>query len=420
NPEPTVELHPRDAAARGIETGDLVEVRTPRGAVPFRARVTEDIVAGAVECNMGGGCGTGPKAWREWNANELTDVTNFDEISGFPIYKALLCEVAKIEDATEVSRRSAAFKARATEPAGRAAKGPPKVERPIYLDNSATTRVADAVREAMRPYLTEAAGNPSSIHGLGRDARDAVAEARRQVARLIGARPKRLTFTGGGSEADNLAIKGIVFRHLEDKGHVITSAIEHPAVLNACGFLEKLGFRVTYLPVGSDGLVRPADLEAALTKDTRLVSIMLANNEVGTVQPVPELVRLTHARGVPFHTDAVQAVGSIPVDVEALGVDLLSLSGHKFHGPKGVGALYVRKGLELEPLIHGGKQEAGLRAGTENVAAIVGLGKAAQLARQGLETAAGIRRLRDRLEDGIRRLVPDAVLNGDRAKRLPN
>ncbi|MCU7934527.1 MAG: aminotransferase class V-fold PLP-dependent enzyme [Candidatus Thiodiazotropha sp. (ex Dulcina madagascariensis)] len=418
NPEPTIEFNAADAAARGIATGDLVEVRTARGAVPFRARVTEDIVQGAVECNMGGGTPVGPEAWRLWNANELTDIANVDEVSGFPVYKALLCQVEKLEAGTEATRqvlsRSQAGVAMTFSTAARASR------RRIYLDNSATTRVAERVREAMLPYLGEASGNPSSIHTAGRDAREAVTRARRQVARLIGATARRIHFTGGGSEADNLALKGIAFRHLEEKGRIITSAVEHPAILKAADFLARIGFDIVYLPVDSDGLVSPVDLASALTPDTRLVSIMMANNEVGAVQPIRELAAIARGAGVLFHTDAVQAVGRIPVDVEELGVDLLSLSGHKFHAPKGVGALYVAKRVELEPLIHGGRQEAGLRAGTENVAAIVGLGEAAEIAAGDLSRMERIRSLRNRLEAGIRGLLPGARLNGPMGARLPN
>jgi cysteine desulfurase NifS len=421
NPEPTVELNVRDAEARGIASGDLVEVRTPRGAVPFRARVTRDIVPGAVECNMGGGGPVGPKAWQEWNVNELTDLGNYDEISGFPVYKALLCDVVKVEEGTARTRCAA-------QAGPAAACGPVVVQtttaaapaRRIYLDNNATTRVADAVREVMLPYLDVAHGNPSSIHGVGRDAREAVDAARAQVAALLHARPRRIVFTGGGSEADNLAIKGVAFARRTEGRHLVTSTIEHPAVLQSCRFLERLGYEVTYLPVTGDGLIAPAELRRALRDDTILASLMMANNEVGTIQPIAELCAAAHERGVPFHTDAVQAVGKIDVDVAELGVDLLSMSGHKLHGPKGIGALYVAQGVRLEPLTHGGKQEGGRRAGTENVPAIVGLGKAAELARLAVRDAPVIARLRDRLEAGIRGLIPGAMLNGHPTARLPN
>jgi cysteine desulfurase NifS len=237
---------------------------------------------------------------------------------------------------------------------------------------------------------------------------------------LINAQPRRIIFTGGGSEADNLAIKGIAFA-LQSKGkHIITTTIEHPALLGACEFLEKNGYRVTYINVDENGWLDPERLRIAVTADTILVSIMMANNEVGTILPVKELSSICREKGILFHTDAVQAVGKIKVDIQELGVDMLSLSGHKFHAPKGVGALYVRKGIELEPLIHGGKQESRIRAGTENIPAIVGLGKAAELVTYTLLDSERIRDLRDKLGEGIRNLVPDAILNGHPENRLPN
>jgi cysteine desulfurase NifS len=421
NPEPTVDLHPDDAAARGVATGDLVHVRSPRGVVPFRARVTPDIVAGAVECSMGGGGAVGPKAWREWNVNELTDVRNYDEISGFPVYKALLCEVERAEEATEATRRSARSSATACAAAPFRVEAPPAPSRRVYLDNNATTPVSPAVREAMLPYLGERDGNPSAIHGSGRDARSAVSQARRQVASLLGARPSRVVFTGGGSESDNLALKGVAFARRAEGRHIITSRIEHPAVLGAARFLSELGFEVTWLDCDADGLVDPESLRRSLRDDTILVSVMLANNEVGTLQPVRELASLAHERGALFHTDAVQAAGKIPVDVEDLGVDLATVSGHKFHGPKGVGALYVRKGVQLEPLVHGGRQEAGLRGGTENVPGIVGMGRAAELVAQALRGGdSGVAARRDRLQAHLEELVPGSRLNGHPGQRLPN
>jgi cysteine desulfurase NifS len=418
NPEPTMELNTEDAQRRGIATGDMVEVRTARGAVPFRARVTDDIIGGAVECNMGGGTPIGPKAWREWNVNELTDLDNYDEISGFPVYKSLLCDVVKVAEGTDVTRRAASQPIKVPGPAR--AKIGKEPRRRIYLDNNATTQVAEAVRDAMLPYLEAAYGNPSSIYGIGRDAAQAMETARRQVAKLINARPRRVIFTGGGSESDNLALKGIAFAHVPAASHIVTCVAEHPAVLRTCQFLEKLGYRVTYLDVDGVGLVDPKRLRKTLTDETILVSIMLANNEVGTVEPVKELCALCHDRGVLFHTDAVQAIGKIEVDVEDLDVDMLSLSAHKFYGPKGVGALYVKKGVTLEPLLHGGGQEGKLRSGTENVASIVGMGRAAELAAAALKDSSETRRRRDRLEAGIRELIPQARLNGHRDQRLPN
>jgi cysteine desulfurase NifS len=290
----------------------------------------------------------------------------------------------------------------------------------IYLDNNATTRVADGVREEMLPFLAMAHGNPSSIYRIGHEAHEAVENARRQVAKLINTRPRHIIFTGGGSESDNLAIKGVAYAYREKGNHIITTSVEHPAVLNTCAFLEKTGYRVTVLGVDGSGLINPRDLQSAITDETILVSIMMANNEVGTVLPIKELSAIAREKGVLFHTDAVQTLGKIKVDVEDLGVDLLSLSAHKFYGPKGVGVLYVRKGIELEPVIHGGGQESGLRAGTHNVPAIVGLGKAAELALYNLPKFGITERLRDKLEKGIRELIPEAKLNGHPEKRLPN
>ena len=421
NPEPIVEINIDDAEKRGIKDGDLVEVRTLRGSVPFRARVTPNIVKGAIECNMGGGTPVGPRAWQEWNVNELTDINNYDVISGFPVYKALLCDVAKIESGSRKSRSKSNKRMQTCE----LNQVIPQTERKgfkrlIYLDNNATTQVADEVRDAMIPYLGVEHGNPSSIHGVGRDAREAVENARRRVARLINAQPRRIIFTGGGSEADNLVIKGVAFAQRDRGNHIITTSIEHPAVLSTCRFLAKLGYNITYLDVDENGWLAPETLRDAMTDGTILVTIIMANNEVGTILPIIELCAIAHERGILFHTDAVQAVGKIKVDVQELGVDMLSISGHKFHAPKGIGALYVRKGIELEPLIHGGKQESGLRAGTENVPAIVGLGKAAELATYALQDYHRVRALRDKLEEGVKKLVSDARLNGHPDNRLPN
>jgi len=420
-PEPLVEMNTEDAEKRGIRSGDLVRVITPRGSVSFRARVTDGIAKGCIECMFGGGTPVGPKAWQEWNVNELTDINNYDSISGFPVYKALLCDVQKVESGSDeicclVNRQVFDYHSGLANALERRTK----LKGRIYLDNNATTQVDDAVREAMMPYLSADAGNPSSIHQTGKIAREALENARRRVAMLVNARPRRIVFTGGGSEADNLAIKGATFA-MRDKGnHIITTTVEHPAVLGACEFLERSGYRVTYLDVDGDGWLDPEKLRNAITADTILVSIMMANNEVGTILPIKELSSICREKGILFHTDAVQAVGKIKVDIQDLGVDMLSLSGHKFHAPKGVGALYVRKGIELEPLIHGGKQEKGIRAGTENVPALVGLGKAAVLATSAVLDADRIRDLRDKLEEGIRNLVTDAVLNGHRESRLPN
>lgn len=272
----------------------------------------------------------------------------------------------------------------------------------------------------MLPYLDIYPGNPSSLHELGRKAREGIETARRQVARLLHCRPRRVLFTGGGSEADNLAIKGVAFAYADKGKHIITTTVEHPAILNTCRFLEKLGYQVTYLPVDRQGWLDPTQLKTAIRDDTILVSVMLANNEVGTILPIKELTAICKERQILFHCDAVQAAGKLDLDVTELGVDLLTLSGHKFHGPKGVGALFVQKEVKLEPLVHGGKQEKGLRAGTENVPAIVGMGKAAELALTGLKNMEKVAQLRDKLYTEIMQLVSNARLNGHLEKRLPN
>ena len=291
----------------------------------------------------------------------------------------------------------------------------------IYFDHAATTPMRAEVLEAMLPYYRERWGNPSSLHAFGQEAAAAVAAARQQVAGLLGALPEEIVFTSGGTEADNQALKGIALR-LRDKGnHIITSAIEHHAVLHTAQFLEKQGLEVTYLPVDSQGLVDPEDVRRAITDRTILVSIMHANNEIGTIQPIAEIGAVCRERGVLFHTDAVQTVGHVPLSVRELNTDLLSLSAHKFYGPKGVGALFVRKGVRIAPLIHGGGHERGRRSSTENVPGIVGLGEAARLAARDLEwemqhNAA----LRDRLIQGVLDTVPEAMLTGHPTQRLPN
>ena len=291
----------------------------------------------------------------------------------------------------------------------------------IYMDNAATTAVSPEVLQTMLPYFSEIYGNPSSIHSTGRDARRAVDAARKQVAQAIGAQPTEIYFTAGGSESDNWAIKGTAFAKRDKGNHIITTAIEHHAVLHTCQWLEKQGFQVTYLPVDEYGRVRVEDVEKAITDKTILISIMAANNEIGTLEPIAEIGKLAHEKGILFHTDAVQAVGAIPLDVNAMNIDMLSMSGHKFHGPKGIGALYIRKGVRPDVFMHGGAQERTQRAGTENLAGIVGMGKAIELATQNLEAnVARMTRLRDKLIDGILAEIPEVRLNGHRTERLPN
>jgi len=297
----------------------------------------------------------------------------------------------------------------------------------VYLDNSATTAMAAEVIEAMLPYFSDEMGNAQSVHSFGQRAKASVEKARREVAALINAAPAEIVFLSGGTEADNLALRGIAEAHGDNGRHIITTKIEHPAVLATCEALEGVGYRVTYLPVSRNGIVSIDDIRQALSDDTILISVMLANNETGTIQPIEEIAGViteARARGLDhlhFHTDAVQAVGKIPVDVNRLGVDLLSLSGHKIHGPKGIGALFVRKGTRLAKLLHGGHHERDRRAGTENVPGIVGLGRAAELARTQLDGRMNrMRDLRDYLEQEVISRYPGVRVNGDKQQRVPN
>ncbi|MDW7726104.1 MAG: cysteine desulfurase NifS [Candidatus Methanoperedens sp.] len=289
----------------------------------------------------------------------------------------------------------------------------------IYMDYSSTTPVDPAVAEAMYPFFSEKYGNPSSLYTKGREAKKAIEEARQEVADLIGARKEEVFFTGSGTESDNLAIKGTAYKNRKKGNHIITSSIEHHAVLNTCKFLEKQGFDVTYLPVSREGLINQDDVENAITGKTILISIMHANNEIGTIQPVREIGKLAKDMGITFHSDAVQTAGKIPLNVDELNVDLLSMSAHKMYGPKGVGALYIRKGTHLEPLLHGGGHERNMRPGTENVPGIVGFGKAAELAKKHLPDEEKLVILRDSLIKGILE-IEDSYLNGHATKRLPN
>ena len=288
------------------------------------------------------------------------------------------------------------------------------------MDNAATTRVTEPVFEAMRPYFGELYGNPMSVHSFGREARKGVENARRQVAAALGAEPSEIYFTGCGTESDNWAIRGAAYANARKGRHIITTAIEHHAVLHTCEQLEREGFNVTYLPVDEFGAVRMDALKDAIRPDTTLISVMAANNEIGTIQPIEAIAKIAHERGILFHTDAVQAIGSIPFDVKAMGIDLLSLSGHKFHAPKGVGALYIRNGLRLQRLIQGGAQERTQRGGTENVASIVGMGEAIERAAKNLDRHnAQLSAVRDRLIDRILSEIPFTRLNGHRTERLP-
>jgi len=291
----------------------------------------------------------------------------------------------------------------------------------IYMDHSATSPVDPKVFEAMKPYFTNEFGNASTLYSLGRNAKNAMESARQEVATIIGADPKEIIFTSGGTESDNIAILGTA-RKLKNKGnHIITSDIEHPAVEETCKYLEKNGYKITYLPVYKEGIVRVKDLEDAITDETILITIMHANNEIGTIQPIAEIGKIANERGIYFHTDAVQTVGKIPVNVIEMNVDMLSLSSHKLYGPKGIGALYIKKGVRIEPLMYGGGHERGFRPGTENIPGIVGLGKACSIANQNIEdNARKLTNLRNKLIDAVLEQNKDSYLNGHRTKRLPN
>lgn len=286
------------------------------------------------------------------------------------------------------------------------------------MDHSATTATDPAVTEAMLPYFSEKYGNPSSLYTIGRQARKAIEESRQKVADLIGARKEEIIFTGSGTESDNLAIKGIVYKNRKKGDHIITCSIEHHAVLHTCKYLEKNGFKITYLPVNKEGIVNPADVEKAITQQTILITIMHANNEIGTIQPIEDIGKIASEKDIPFHTDAVQTTGKIPVNVDGLGVSMLSVSAHKIYGPKGVGALYLRKGTFVEPQLHGGGHERNIRSSTENVPGIVGFGKACELAKERLPEEANLAVLRDSLIKGVLE-IKDSYLNGHPTKRLP-
>ena len=292
----------------------------------------------------------------------------------------------------------------------------------VYADNAATTRIAPQVLDAMLPYLKEEYGNPSTLYKLGREAKIAIEKAREQVAQVIGAKAEEIFFTGSGTEADNMALKGVLYGPAgKGKKHLITTKIEHHAILHTCEYLEKRGYEVTYLDVDENGLIDPAAVEAAIRPDTILISIMYANNEIGTLEPIAEIGRIAREHKVLFHTDAVQAFAHVPINVDECGIDMLSASGHKLNGPKGIGFLYIRKGVKIRSFIHGGAQERKRRAGTENVPGIVGLGKAVELAAASMKERMDYEtELRDYMIGRIEKEIPHCRLNGDRKHRLPN
>ena len=290
----------------------------------------------------------------------------------------------------------------------------------IYLDHAATTPLAQEVLEAMKPYFSEKFGNASSLHSFGQEARDAVENSRKIAAKFLGARPTEIIFTSGGTESDNLALKGVAFANKSKGNHIITSKIEHPAIEEPCKWLEKHGFKITFLPVDKNGLVNPADVEKAITKETILVSIMHANNEIGTIEPIEEIGKICKKHKVYFHTDAVQSFGKIPIDVKKMNIDLLSASSHKLYGPKGIGLLYINQDVKIEPVQHGGGHEQGLRSGTENVPGIVGFAKAIELAEKNMKKEAERQtNLRDKIISEILK-IQGAQLNGHPTQRLPN
>ena len=289
-----------------------------------------------------------------------------------------------------------------------------------YFDNSATTRVKDEVFKEMIPYLSIEYGNPSSLYSIGRSAKRAISEARRRVASLINCSPEEIYFTSCGSESDNTALKGIAYANKEKGNHIITSKIEHPAILNSCKNLENKGFKISYIDVDKDGMLNLEKLESEITDQTILISIMYANNEIGTIEPIKEIAQIAHSHGIIFHTDAVQAVGNIPIDVKKMNIDMLSLSGHKLYAPKGIGALYVKSGIEFERFMDGGHQEKNKRSGTENVAEIVALGKACQIAEKNIEQyQQKLKNLRDYCLNKIQEKIPDIHINGTMERRLP-
>jgi len=295
------------------------------------------------------------------------------------------------------------------------------ITKPVYLDYNASTPHDPEVISAMHPYLGEYFGNPSSSHWYGIQTKNAVENARRQVASLLNCEPDEIVFTSGGTESNNYAIKGIVFAHRDKGNHIITTQIEHPAVTEVCRFLEEYGFKITYLPVDEYGLVNALDVEKAITPQTVLITIMHANNEVGTIQPIKQISKIAGKHNIIFHTDAAQSIGKIPTDVNALGVDLLSIAGHKLYAPKGIGALYIRQGVQLEKFMHGAGHEQGRRAGTENVLEIVGLGKACEIAKRDMDkNMSHMGAMRDRLYDGLKEKCEEIKLNGHPEKRLPN
>jgi cysteine sulfinate desulfinase/cysteine desulfurase-like protein len=415
HPEPFVHMNALDAEERGIHNGDMVKISSPRGSVKMRALVTDDIVKGSIDANHASGGPVGPEAWKKTNVNELTDLEQYDPISGFPIYNSLLCEIARIDDPTtcetlttgEITKEELSYTTYKTP------------QRQVYLDNNATTPLNNSVKQAMQEVM-HIYGNPSSIHEVGKKAKLMIDSARRSLAHVLNSTARRVVFTGGGTEANNLAIKGYLLSKPDKRRHIITSQIEHPSVLETFRWLEKNGYRITYLSVDHNGLVDPVELQENINSDTTLVSIMMVNNDTGTIQPIEELIPIAHDAGVIFHTDAIQAFGKIPLNLQSLDADLVSLSAHKIYGPKGVGALYIKKGTEISPLFSGGGHEYGLRSGTENLIGITGFGKSAEQVPEILSKMKTIKKYRNHFETGLIDLFDTCFINGKNAPRVSN
>ncbi|MDH5560100.1 MAG: IscS subfamily cysteine desulfurase [Deltaproteobacteria bacterium] len=416
-PEPTVTLNAEDAVKRKIEQGSLVELKTPKGKAVLRVIVTNDIIKGTVDANMGGGGPLGPKAWQNCNINDLTDLYHFDAISGFPVYKALLCDVAPLgKNKSNFSNHSGEYIVNA-----KVTNKIKKKRSRIYLDHNATTPISHKIRQKLSATINEF-GNPSGIYKEAKESKAAIEKTRRIIAEFINCTARRLVFTSGGSESNNLAIKGSLLRFNSKKNQIISTPTEHPSISNQLNWLKIQGYEIVFLDVDPYGRVSSDDLKKKITDKTALISVMTANNETGTIQPIKELVEIAKKFNpeILFHTDAVQAFGKIHLDVQELGIDLLTMSGHKFYAPKGIGALYIKNGVELDPIIHGGGQENQLRGGTENLHGIISLGIASEDALNQLEKSDQIKKLRDRLEEGILKIFPQARINGHKKYRLPN
>ncbi len=413
-PEPTVMMNTQDANERGIANGDKVLIKSLRGQVAMRALVTDGIIRGAVDANQGGGGPVGPDAWKDANVNTLTDLQNYDPISGFPVYKALLCEIEKAngEQKLIIGSGEKSFNEK------NKSKKLNKI-RKVYLDNNATTPLYPEVKKVLIEYIDKFA-NPSGVYGIAKDNKFAVETARRSAARLLNTTARRITFTSCGSESNNMALRGVAKALIEKGNHIITTVIEHPSVLKTLKAMQQEGYDVDFLPVDENGVVQVEDFKKAIKPTTILASVMLANNETGVIQPIKELTQIAHKHDIIFHTDAVQAIAKLKVDIADLGVDMLSVSGHKLYAPKGIGLLYVKENVPMDTFIIGGGQEAGMRAGTENVMHIAAFGMACELAADNLDQMNQVEALRGDFENKLLDMFPKSKVNGKQVSRLPN